>query len=64
VKKVITAIIGGALLTGAMLGWDEKPRPELYQADGLHLTPAGYHILNTLVRPFIAPPPPAVSSSR
>lgn len=48
----------------AMLGWDEKPRPELYQQDGLHLTPAGYHILNTLVRPFIAPPPPAVSSSR
>ena len=48
----------------AMLGWDEKPRPELYQADGLHLTPAGYHILNTLVRPFIAPPPPVVSSSR
>ena len=48
----------------AMLGWDEKPRPELYQQDGLHLTPAGYHILNTLVRPFIAPPLPAVSSSR
>ena len=48
----------------AMLGWDEKPRPELYQADGLHLTPAGYHILNTLVRPFLGPTPQAVSSSR
>jgi hypothetical protein len=23
----------------AMLGWDEKPRKELYVADGLHLTP-------------------------
>jgi len=48
----------------AMLGWDEKPRPELYQADGLHLTPAGYHILNTLVRPFLGPTPQSVSSSR
>ena len=46
----------------AMLGWDEKPRPELYQADGLHLTPAGYHILNTLVRPFLSPTPQSVSS--
>ena len=48
----------------AMLGWDEKPRPELYQADGLHLTAAGYHILNTLVRPFLSPVPQSVSSSR
>jgi lysophospholipase L1-like esterase len=48
----------------AMLGWDEKPRPELYQADGLHLTPAGYHILNTLVRPFLGSTPQSVSSSR
>jgi lysophospholipase L1-like esterase len=48
----------------AMLGWDEKPRPELYQADGLHLTAAGYHILNTLIRPFLAPTPQSVSSSR
>ncbi len=48
----------------AMLGWDEKPRPELYQADGLHLTPAGYQILNMLVRPFLGPVPQALSSSR
>jgi len=52
----------------AMLGWDEKPRKELYVADGLHLTPAGYQILNALVRPFLAaavpaPAPAAVSSS-
>ena len=49
----------------AMLGWDEKPRKELYVADGLHLTPAGYQILNALVRPFLAPaaaPATAVSS--
>ena len=48
----------------AMLGWDEKPRKELYVADGLHLTPAGYQILNALVRPFLTPAPaPAVSSA-
>ena len=50
----------------AMLGWDEKPRKELYVADGLHLTPAGYQILNALVRPFLtaaAPAPAVVSSS-
>ena len=50
----------------AMLGWDEKPRKELYVADGLHLTPAGYQILTALVRPFLGPSsavPAAVSSS-
>ena len=58
----------------AMLGWDEKPRKELYVADGLHLTPLGYQILTGLVRPYLAaaaastPPPatpvaPAVSSA-
>ena len=48
----------------AMLGWDEKPRKELYVADGLHLTAAGYQILNALVRPFLAPAPaPATAVS-
>ena len=50
----------------AMLGWDEKPRKELYVADGLHLTPAGYQILNALVRPFLVPaqvPAPAAAVS-
>ena len=49
----------------AMLGWDEKPRKELYVADGLHLTPAGYQILNALVRPFLTGPSaaPAISSA-
>ncbi len=39
----------------AMLGWDEKPRKELYVADGLHLTPEGYQVLNALLRPFLVP---------
>ena len=51
-----------------MLGWDEKPRKELYVADGLHLTPLGYQILTALVRPYLlaavaSTPPPAVSSA-
>jgi lysophospholipase L1-like esterase len=41
----------------AMLGWDEKPRPELYVEDGLHLTPTGYQILTALVRPFLTSAP-------
>ena len=28
-----------------MLGWDEKPRPELFVADGLHLSAEGYQHL-------------------
>jgi lysophospholipase L1-like esterase len=47
----------------AMLGWDEKPRKELYVADGLHLTAAGYQILNALVRPYLAAPAAAQVSS-
>jgi lysophospholipase L1-like esterase len=46
----------------AMLGWDEKPRPELYVEDGLHLTAAGYQILTALVRPFLTSPPNGSSS--
>jgi len=37
----------------ALLGWDEKPRPELYVEDGLHLSAAGYQILTALVRPYL-----------
>lgn len=47
----------------AMLGWDEKPRRELYVEDGLHLTPQGYQILSTLLRPFLVPPAVAVAPS-
>ena len=51
-----------------MLGWDEKPRKELYVADGLHLSPLGYQILTALVRPYLlaavaSTPPAAVSSA-
>jgi lysophospholipase L1-like esterase len=38
---------------GAMLGWDEKPRQELFVDDGLHLTPRGYELWTSLVRPFL-----------
>src|SRR5690349_2814778 len=48
----------------AMLGWDEKPRRELYVSDGLHLTAAGYQILNALVRPFLTSSPATAVSSR
>jgi lysophospholipase L1-like esterase len=37
----------------AMLGWDERPRPELFVADGLHLSPAGYQVWTTLLRPLL-----------
>lgn len=38
---------------GPMLGWDEKPRKDLFIADGLHMTPKGYEVWNALVRPFL-----------
>ena len=38
---------------GPMLGWDERPRPELYAADGLHLSAQGYQLWTTLLRPFL-----------
>lgn len=40
---------------GLMLGWDEKPRPDLFVADGLHMTPAGYAIWNAAIRPYLLP---------
>jgi len=39
---------------GPMLGWDEKPRKELFIADGLHMTPKGYEVWTALVRPFLS----------
>jgi lysophospholipase L1-like esterase len=42
---------------GPMLGWDEKPRKELFIADGLHMTPAGYALWTVLVRPFLTSQP-------
>lgn len=38
---------------GPMLGWDEKPRADLFVADGLHMTPKGYEVWTALVRPFL-----------
>ena len=55
---------------GPMMGWDEKPRRELFNADGLHLSAAGYQLWTTLVRPFLEPASassgatPAVTTSR
>ncbi len=39
----------------AMLGWDEKPRRELFLQDGLHLSSQGYQLWTTLVRPLLTP---------
>jgi lysophospholipase L1-like esterase len=36
-----------------MTGADGKPRPELFVADGEHMTPEGYKIWNRLVRPYL-----------
>jgi len=38
---------------GVMLGWDEKPRKELFVEDGLHLSVQGYQLWNYLLRPFL-----------
>jgi hypothetical protein len=38
----------------AMLGADGKPRPELFQSDGLHMTPAGYALWTKALRPYLA----------
>ena len=38
---------------GPMLGWDEKPRQELFVADGLHMTAKGYELWTALARPFV-----------
>jgi lysophospholipase L1-like esterase len=38
-----------------MLGWDEKPRPELFVQDGLHLSPQGYQLWTSVIRPYLGP---------
>ena len=38
----------------AMLGWDEKPRPELFVEDGLHLSAKGYELWTAMLRPLLA----------
>lgn len=44
---------------GPMMGWDERPRRELFVSDGLHLSPEGYRLWTTLVRSFLVTPTPA-----
>ena len=36
-----------------MLGADGRPRKELFRADGLHMTPAGYALWTRLLRPEV-----------
>lgn len=45
---------------GPMMGWDERPRRELFVDDGLHLSLEGYRLWTTLVRPFLVTPTQAV----
>lgn len=49
--------LGFVDVDGPMLGWDEKPRNELFVADGLHMTPAGYELWTALVRPYLTAGP-------
>jgi lysophospholipase L1-like esterase len=41
-----------------MLGWDERPRSELFVSDGLHLSEEGYRMWTMLLRPFLLPAKP------
>lgn len=45
--------LGFVDVDGPMLGWDEKPRADLFVADGLHMTSKGYEVWTALVRPFL-----------
>jgi lysophospholipase L1-like esterase len=45
--------LGFVDVDGPMLGWDGKPRKDLLIQDGLHLSPKGYELWTTLVRPFL-----------
>ncbi len=38
---------------GPMLGYDGRPRADLFVADGLHLSPKGYELWTILTRPFV-----------
>jgi lysophospholipase L1-like esterase len=46
---------------GPMMGWDEKPRRELFNDDGLHLSAEGYRLWAVLLRPFLLPPTPTTT---
>jgi lysophospholipase L1-like esterase len=49
---------------GPMLGWDERPRRDLFVDDGLHLSAEGYRLWTTLVQPFLMPPPVLTTAGR
>jgi lysophospholipase L1-like esterase len=38
---------------GPMMGWDERPRAELFVEDGLHLSHEGYRLWSLLLRPLL-----------
>ncbi|HTU99668.1 MAG TPA: SGNH/GDSL hydrolase family protein [Luteitalea sp.] len=38
---------------GPMLGWDGKPRADLFVKDGLHLSAKGYALWNVLTAPYL-----------
>ena len=39
-----------------MLGWDERPRRELFVEDGLHLSAQGYQLWSAALRPLLIGP--------
>ena len=45
--------LGFVDVDGPMLGWDGKPRPDLFVQDGLHLSAKGYALWNVLLAPFL-----------
>lgn len=45
--------LGFVDVDGPMIGWDGKPRADLFVKDGLHLSPKGYALWNVLVAPFL-----------
>ena len=45
--------LGFVDVDGPMLGWDGKPRADLFVKDGLHLSARGYALWNVLVAPFL-----------
>ena len=45
--------LGFVDVDGPMIGWDGKPRADLFVKDGLHLSPKGYALWNVLVAPYL-----------
>ncbi len=45
--------LGYVDVDGPMIGWDGRPRADLFVKDGLHLSQKGYDLWNVLVAPFL-----------